>query len=631
MRLRIVAGSSRTEALPPAPGCVPVVDTPLCRVEATPDVPRADMGGGRTLLLLGHAVAHPAAHVARLAADHGIDTLAAHVQGRYAAVAIDQDGSCSVAGDRFGQLDLYYQRTGDATVLGTDLSLLPVSQGGDAFDQAALAHAVCVFGWRPPKKHTFYKSVRRLGVGERFHVRGGAASVVERPFEPRATAEYGDAQLDEYSDLLLGAIEARSSRRMNAVYLSSGWDSTAILGCLVRLHGKQKVRAVIGRMRYAQRSGVINQIEVDRATAIADYYGVKLDIAEFDYRSEGPELFEQLRPELLAHNICGLGALNHWLLARRVAETADGDDAVFAGEISDGAHNLGFSQFLSIFHPSLDFREYSDKMLGYLFGPSFMSRFAAGEVGDDAVYQLFRARASHGTFDAPAGDRTGRVQQLLSSFFLRGNRLPLWSLANTRLLTAEGRATYAGEMERVYLERAATEATPETLYAWYLHLYNSFHWQGSTVATIALTGDLHGLKVEMPFWDAALQDFLAAMPESWGRGLDLNPTTYPLKWMLKHRIDYPYHLQVGPHSYLYDVNPRFSLGAEVLYASAFAPYLKEALRSRAYGGIFDGSVFDLAYIDGIVDRYLAGEQMEGAELPDLILLCWLSAVGVYSA
>jgi hypothetical protein len=268
-------------------------------------------------------------------------------------------------------------------------------------------------------------------------------------------------------------------------------------------------------------------------------------------------------------------------------------------------------------------------MLAYLFGPSFMPRFVDGSGGADVIYQLFRSRSPLAEFDPLANGDIARRRQLLSSFFLRSNRLPLWSLSNSRFLTETGRDRYTREMEGEYLERAATEATPETLYSWYLHLYNSFHWQASTVATIALTGELHGLRIEMPFWDTRVQAFLAAMPESWGRGLDFNHTKHPLKWMLKHRIDYPYHLQVGPHSYLYDVNPLFSLAAEVLFASAFAPYLCGIMRERPYQRLLSPTSFDLEYINGIVDRYLAGQEAAGVELSDLTLLCWLSAVGAY--
>ena len=54
------------------------------------------------------------------------------------------------------------------------------------------------------------------------------------------------------------------------------------------------------------------------------------------------------------------------------------------------------------------------------------------------------------------------------------------------------------------------------------------------------------------------------MSENWGRGLDLNPTKYPLKCMLKNDVDYPLHLQVGPHSYLYDIDPDWNVISELL-------------------------------------------------------------------
>ena len=70
-----------------------------------------------------------------------------------------------------------------------------------------------------------------------------------------------------------------------------------------------------------------------------------------------------------------LTGVNHWLLAKGAAKIAQPGAVVFAGEISDGAHNLGFSQYFSIYHPaSHAFREYSDKMASYLFGPTFLDQ-----------------------------------------------------------------------------------------------------------------------------------------------------------------------------------------------------------------------------------------------------------------
>ena len=66
-------------------------------------------------------------------------------------------------------------------------------------------------------------------------------------------------------------------------------------------------------------------------------------------------------------------AFYQWLeLGNYVASNSNGE-AVFSGEISDGAHNFGFSQMLTVLeHPVHEFREYSDKMASYLFGPTFL-------------------------------------------------------------------------------------------------------------------------------------------------------------------------------------------------------------------------------------------------------------------
>ena len=99
--------------------------------------------------------------------------------------------------------------------------------------------------------------------------------------------------------------------------------------------------------------------------------------------------------------------------------------------------------------------------------------------------------------------------------------------------------------------------------------------------------------------------------------------------MLRNRVDYPNHLQVGPHSYTYDVNPKFSLAAETIYRSAFGPYLRDRLAKRPYHAFLAPEVFDLAYIDGIADRYLRDVDLEGTELNDLTFISWISAVGCY--
>lgn len=636
----VTAGRSGTARHPPrGAGLGTVIDTPSLLVETTADVELTTRADGSKVLVVGDLTGirgasgelcpRPVA-VAALGAATWRDNLA-QLEGRFLIVDISSSGTCEIWADRFGQRDLYYQQVGSSVYLATRIDLLPVAERGASPDQMAFAHALTVYGFRPPKRHTFYEGVRRMGVDEYVYFDAGRFEARPRPFVPIPTRAYDETDLNAYADILLEAVRARASEAGNVVYLSSGWDSTAILGCLVHLFGNRSVRAVIGRMVYADRSGVINQFEIDRARKMAEFFDVDLKVVDFDYRRTAPEQIRHVQPILRAQQMAGITALNHWILADFAASTGRAGEAVFAGEMSDGAHNLGFSQYATYFHPTIEFREFFDKMAGYLHGPTFLKLLHDDKSQADPVYRLLRDRAAPAVFDEPVPTTAGRTQQMIASCLFRGVRVPLASLRNTRLLTEHGRDRFGVEIEDAYLEKAAREATPETLYAWYLHLYNSLHWQGSTVATIPVTAEANGLRCALPFHDARLQAFLSAMPETWGRALDLRPTKYPLKWMLANRIRYPMHLQAGPHSYLYDIDPAFNHSAEALYGSSMRKYFVDQLKRRVYEAWLSPDVFDLDYVASFVKRYVEGKEVRGSEMNDLWALCVLTMTGWYGA
>lgn len=178
-------------------------------------------------------------------------------------------------------------------VVGSSLDLLPISVSGGDLDAVGVAHALTVYGGRPARKHTIYKQVQRLGVNEGLSINKGELTVLKRAFRPVNIANYTERDLHRYADIFLETLKARGSETGNIVSLSSGWDSTSILAGLVHVFGRQKVRAVIGRMKYSERSGIINQFEQDRARAMADYFGIKLEVIEVDYRNDGPAFLQK--------------------------------------------------------------------------------------------------------------------------------------------------------------------------------------------------------------------------------------------------------------------------------------------------------------------------------------------------
>ncbi len=348
------------------------------------------------------------------------------IEGRFVVVKINSLGQCDIWTDQFGRIDIYWQQLDTSVIVATELDLLPVSLLGSVMDNVGVAHSLTVYGSRPAKQHTLYKDVHRLGVNQRLSLSEKSFEIKKIQFALAKTFSHpGEKDLHRYSDIFLEAIRARASKEGNVVYLSSGWDSTSILAALVHIFGNRKVRAVIGRVRYSERSGIINQFELDRAQAVVDYFGVRLDIIELDYRYNAESILESLKWNFRSQQFANMTGFNHWLLAKGTAQTANGNEVIFAGEMSDGAHNLGFSQFTTIFHPaSFEFREYSDKMASYLFGPTFLSQLQKGEHEQDPVWQLFKQKYSHAKFDSLAREDKAITKQLLASFFLRGGAYP---------------------------------------------------------------------------------------------------------------------------------------------------------------------------------------------------------------
>jgi len=430
--------------------------------------------------------------------------------------------------------------------------------------------------------------------------------------------------------IFIESIRARASDYGNVVFLSSGWDSTSILATLVHLFDKSKTRAVIGRMKYSERSGVCNKFEMERAKKIADYFGIRLDVVDLDYRSGTRELKDKLYNTYRSQQFTSLTGWNHWMLAEYAASTSNGGEVVFAGEMSDGAHNFGFSQYASIFHPnSYDFREYSDKMATYLFGPTFLNVLLKNGQNEDPVWNLLKSRQSDDFFEPLAESESLVKKQLLTSFFLRSGRMPL-AKNNSKLLTKLGKQELDDVSFKTYLEKPSQNLTGENLYSTYLNLYNSFHWQGSTVSTLDHALEAHNMGCALPFHDSKLIDFLSNMPESWGRGLELKPTKYPLKWMLANKIDYPMEMQSGAHSYTYDVDPSFTHIGELINHSSLNSVFKESLSSGAYRDILSSDHFNHEYIDGLVTKYCAGEEILGAEQADLLNIAMQSTLGPHA-
>lgn len=79
---------------------------------------------------------------------------------------------------------------------------------------------------------------------------------------------------------------------------------------------------------------------------------------------------------------------------------------------------------------------------------------------------------------------------------------------------------------------------------------------------------------------------------------------------MENLINYPYFLQQGPHSYIYDTDSNFNHASEWIYRSAFRKRYTKLLKKRGYRDILSNKYFNLDYYDKIVDDYLYEKNYE---------------------
>ncbi|MCE2517052.1 MAG: hypothetical protein J4F41_04295 [Alphaproteobacteria bacterium] len=392
-----------------------------------------------------------------------------NVEGRYVVIKTDDQDNITIWADKYSRRDVYYSQASHVSI-ASNMTCFDDIDWTENPDQIALAHSLTIYGSRPAKEQTFAKNISRLGLGQSLTITTQHEfTVTSVPMDILPTNNvFGKTELDQYKDMFFDAIKARGSEDGNLVFLSSGWDSTSIAAVLVHVFGKNKVRGLIGKMHYSDNVSGINKFEIEKAEKFAEYFGIDLHHTTFDYTRNTDAILEEAKTILKPHNCNNMTGFNHINLCKKATEISNGNEAVFAGEISDGAHNLGFSQYTTIHHPSSqDFREYSDKMASYLFGPTFLNTLMNKQQDKDPIWTQFKAMNNNLKFEeVQSGDEL--TLQVLSNFFLRQTRMPLMAAENINILSPEGIKHYLETSENRFLKPMVNDDILNTLYCTYL-------------------------------------------------------------------------------------------------------------------------------------------------------------------
>ena len=235
----------------------------------------------------------------------------------------------------------------------------------------------------------------------------------------------------------------------------------------------------------------------------------------------------------------------------------------------------------------------------------------------DPIFKFLKSKLNIKT-KKNIGNSKDVFKNIMQSMFAISNRFPLNNEISD-FIVSKKKKTYLKEFNNSYLSNI-NFTDSDQLYSSYLYLYNKFHWQGSTVRpAYHISSEFDSDFINL-FWNKNTQKMLSKMPEHFGRGLELKPTKFPEKAILKKEID-TNKLNVGPHSYISDdsdADPYY----EIIYNSPVRAVIKKTFEEYNPLKILDKNYFNHKFIKKILSSFSKKSDTVNAEtIYSLFCIC----------
>jgi hypothetical protein len=276
------------------------------------------------------------------------------------------------------------------------------------------------------------------------------------------------------------------------------------------------------------------------------------------------------------------------------------DATMFIGSFADSLHNFGFSQYFSLPYLSLDFRHYADKMKSYLYSPSFLKKVFDKTYDNDFVYNLFRGHCKSPFTETNGMDKKDLIYSYLISFMLSSPRVPFAKI-NQDAFTFTGEKYLKEWLYDNYFKEAVENIDCENMYYWLTRMYHLFYLKGYEKSLIDYSMRDFSSLPRQPFYDMQLVDFLQAMPENWGRGLEWLPAKYPLKRYAREVLNVPCDvIESIPHSYISEIEgSKADIRSEMINNSVLTPILQK-VKTKDLSDLFDSKYFNMPFLQSVV-------------------------------
>ncbi len=525
-------------------------------------------------------------------------------EGRFVIIAEFKNEAFIIL-DKYSKKDIFFSKYKSYFYISDSFKQVLKKTNDLSFNTCALANQFKVHGSRVAKKDTIFNEVKRLGLNQKLLIKKNKIKVISNHFFPKSEKDYRDDMINKYYEINKSFM-LNFGEKNKALFMSSGFDSSYLLALQQKLFGSSNLIGLTCVQKFNERSGIYNKFEIERVKKLAKFYNIKNYFIDVNLKDNFESLSEETGGKcgdsMNTNHLSSMMFYKTAQLAKSKGETS----TLISGEISDGAHNLGFSQFLTSFdHESQGFREYSDKQFSYLYSPHFFEKVFKNKSTNDFIFNKLSSNKNIKFKKNYTSNKNFIFYQIFDDLFNSSSRFPFEEnsseIISNKLLNRSKDYHLKNYFNEIKISKF------NQFYSSYLQLYNSFHWQGSTISPLFNHSDQFNLNMTLPFWGHGVQKFLSEMPSDWGRGLEIKNIKYPLKESFRRNMKYPKFIEKGFHSYRYDEKKFEDPIFEIISNKKTKNYITKILKKYYPCEYLDNNYFKINQINRTLKKYISGK------------------------
>lgn len=208
-------------------------------------------------------------------------------------IIINKKNKTTIFQDKFSKLDIFYTTVNKNFYFSNNFTDIIKFNDDLKINQYAIAHLLSSYSIRPAKKDTIFEKIKRLGVNQYVLIEK-SLKINNIKFNPLIKENYNNKSLTEYFDLFIDYIKNTSRNKNKTIFMSSGFDSSFILGILTKIFNNKKIFGVTCLHYFNQRSGNYNKFEINRVKKLSKFYKIKNFYTKVNFKDDFEKMSEEI-------------------------------------------------------------------------------------------------------------------------------------------------------------------------------------------------------------------------------------------------------------------------------------------------------------------------------------------------